>query len=79
MKRLLVYFSVLVGCLFIGLTTYYMVKGYDEFVVYRGDGTAIEVSASADTFYMNAGETEKLTAVVNKKSDDTEILFAFDT
>lgn len=79
MKRLLVYFSVLVGCLFIGLTTYYMVKGYDEFVVYRGDGTAVEVSASADTFYMNAGETEKLTAVVNKKSDDTEILFAFDT
>lgn len=79
MKRLLIYFSVLVGCLFVGLTTYYMVKDYDEFVVYRGDGTAVEVSASSDAFYMNAGETEKLSAVVNKKSDDTEILFAFDT
>ena len=29
MKRLAVYFSVLVGCLFIGLTTYYMVKNYE--------------------------------------------------
>ncbi len=78
MKRLLVYFSVLVGCLFVGLTTYYMVKDYDEFVVYKKDGTAIGISADSD-FYMNVGETEELKAVVNKQSEDTEILYTFDT
>ena len=72
MKRLLVYFSVLVGCLFVGLTTYYMLKDYDMFFP-ETQG----VSAEAD-YNLNVGETAEYKFTIDKKSDDTEMLYSFD-
>ena len=72
MKRLLVYFSVLVGCLFVGLTTYYMLKDYDIFFP-ETQG----VSAEAD-YNLNVGETAEYKFAIDKKSDDTEMLYSFD-
>ena len=72
MKRLLVYFSVLVGCLFVGLTTYYMLKDYDVFFP-ETEG----VSAEAD-FNLNVGETAEYKFTIDKKSDDTVMSHSFD-
>ena len=72
MKRLLVYFSVLVACLFVGLTTYYMMKDYDMFFP-ETQG----VSAEAD-YNLNVGETAEYKFTIEKKSDDTEMLYSFD-
>lgn len=51
-KRLAIYFTVLVGCLFVGLTTYYLVKNY-EFINVQAD-------SSMDAVYVNVGETLQL-------------------
>ena len=80
MKRLLVYFSVLVGCLFIGLTTYYLVKNYEIINVQAAD-------SSLDAIYLNVGEETNLEITHELKktelsytlSDDTLVSFDVET
>jgi uncharacterized protein YjdB len=64
MKRLLVYFAVLVGCLFVGLTTYYMLKNYEHISITASSGNKI---------YLNVGETETITIVHENQYETTEI------
>lgn len=56
MKRLAVYFSVLVGCLFIGLTTYYMVKNYECITINYPSADELGL----DAIYLNVGEETNL-------------------
>ncbi len=67
MKRLAIYFTVLVGCLFIGLTTYYMVKNY-EIVVIAGPSTL-------DAIYLNVGEDSKID--IDHEMKKTELSYNF--
>lgn len=67
MKRLAVYFAVLVGCLFVGLTTYYMIKNYE----------IIDVSAvdsSLDAIYLNVGETTNLEITHDLKQTELDFV-----
>lgn len=75
MKKLMIYLAVVVGCLFIGLTTYYLLKDYDVFTINQ-DG--MEVSAEND-YYLNKGQSVTLEINIEKQSDDTEIKFSYDT
>lgn len=69
MKRLLVYFSVLVGCLFVGLTTYYMIKNYEGLSTSRADSEVIT---------LNQGDELEILVTHSKKHDDTVVTAKFD-
>jgi hypothetical protein len=62
-KRFLIYLSVIVGCLFIGLTTYYMVKNYEEIVITASSGNEI---------YLNVEETEVLSVIHRNPAKSTK-------
>ena len=67
MKRLGVYIVVMVGCLFVGLTTYYMIKNYEV------------IDISADTIenqvFLNVGQTTSLNVV--HELAQTELSYSF--
>lgn len=69
MKRLAVYFAVLVGCLFVGLTTYYMVKNYEIIDISASD-------SSLDAIYLNVGETTQLEITHDLKQ--TELAYSIE-
>lgn len=75
MKKLMIYLAVVVGCLFVGLTTYYLLKDYDVFTINQN---GMEVSAEND-YYLNKGQSVTLEINIEKQSDDTEIKFSYDT
>lgn len=66
MKRLAVYFSVLVGCLFIGLTTYYMVKNYECITINYPSADELGL----DEIYLNVGEETSLEISHTKKQTE---------
>lgn len=73
MKRLAIYFTVLVSCLFVGLTTYYLIKNY-EFI-------DIKAETELETIYLNKGEQTTLEIVHERKKtqlkfeiEDTEVI-----
>ncbi|MDY3659326.1 MAG: hypothetical protein SO085_03810 [Eubacteriales bacterium] len=55
MKRLLVYLAVMVGCLFVGLTTYYMIKNNETIII-----DAPKAYSDMDAIYLNVGESSTL-------------------
>lgn len=70
MKRLAVYFSVLVGCLFVGLTTYYMVKNYECITINYPSADELGL----DEIYLNIGEETSLEISHTKKQ--TELAYS---
>lgn len=83
MKRLAVYFSVLVGCLFVGLTTYYMVKNYECITINYPSADELGL----DEIYLNVGEetsleishTKKQTELSYSLTNDEVVSFDLDT
>lgn len=65
MKRIAVYFAVLVGCLFVGLTTYYLLKNYELI--------DIKAQTEFDAIYLNKGEESTLEITHERKK--TELSF----
>ncbi len=68
-KRLLVYIAVLIACLFIGLTTYYMLKDYETLNTLLADGSTIS---------LNKGDTLELKIERNKANENTTFTPTFD-
>lgn len=64
-KRLLVYLSVIIGCLFIGLTTYYLVKSYE-----------VVSATGSEAYYLNISETDKIDIVHTYPAEDTKLEYS---
>ena len=65
-KRLAIYLSVIIGCLFIAFSAVYLLKSYESLDFVSGYGNEI---------YLNIEETEKLSIVRENPSNSTEISF----
>lgn len=63
-KRLLIYLSVIIGCLFIGLTTYYMLKSYEFISITASGGNEV---------YINIKETEILSITHQNPAESTNL------
>ena len=68
-KRLLVYIAVIIACLFIGLTTYYMLKDYETLNTILADGSTIS---------LNKGDTFELKIERNRANENTTFTSTYD-
>lgn len=65
-KRLAIYLSVIIGCLFIGLSVFYLLRSYENIDFVSGFGNEI---------YLNVEETSKLNIIHENASDSTKITY----
>ena len=70
MKRLLVYLAVMVGCLFVGMTTYYMIKNNETIII-----DTPSAYSDMDAIYLNVGEDTNLSITHTLKK--TELSYTF--
>lgn len=64
-KRFFVYLSVIVGCLFIGLTTFYLVKSYE-----------VISATGSDTYYLNINESDDIGLQYKHRAKKTKIEYS---